>query len=1063
MSKLKFISMYNTLKRMSVLALFAFIFTCVSAIAQVRTLKGNVTDASLNAPMIGVTIMIEGSSHGTITDFDGNFVIKAKNGDVLVFSYVGYKTVKLKITPDVSLKVNMYEDDALMMEEVVVVGYGKQKKESVVGAITQTTGDDLIKSGSVNSVSEALQGQMPGVTAINGSSKPGEDQAELLIRGKGSWNNTSPLFLVDGVERDFNDVDINEIATMSVLKDASATAVYGVKGANGVILITTKRGSDKKPVVNFSMNIGVKRPTAEFDWLEYNQAQRLYNEAAANDLLWDKLVPNSTIAAWDNAYATGNVGPYNDYFPDVDWYGQMTEDYGLSQKYNVNVQGGTKKMSYFLSMGYLNDGDIYKIDKQDDFDPRYYYKRYNWRSNFDFKLTSTTKVSVNIAGKMGYQNQPAYRMDWGVTDNPLLSAPSNMFPIQYSDGEWGADIQGESNPKMKMNFLGQRQTKNFQGFYDFILDQKLDFITKGLSVKSKVSYTTNSSRRSSIVKSRIYGIGDSEAEKYYKVRYYREYDYSNPQYGEDGSVTYPLLTEKRLPNDQIEENLPVGASYDNFKSYGRKLYYEVALNYHRRFGSHNVSALALFKRERIDTNSGNNMQFTRYSEDWVGRVTYNWKERYLAEVNAAYTGSEKFAPGKRFGFFPSYSVGWRVTEEPWLKPHVEGWLTNMKVRYSYGEVGSDMGAPRFNYITQFNTGGSAGFGMDQTVDYGPLYSEGKLGYENATWETAVKQNIGVEMTLFEHLSFTLDLFDEKRKDILMTRSTIAPWMGVGLPAVNIGKTKNHGFELTLGWNDRLESGLNYHVTANFAASENRIVFKDDSQKLPEYMKAAGKPIGFQKRYLVTGNYGTIDDIFNGPQSNINGVPQNKLVPGDFAYIDYNGDGVISDLDNVVVDKVNYPTKTIGLNLGADYKGFSLTAMFYAALDVWKNDLSLLTWDFPSSVIKAQPNAMNRWTPADADKVTPVRPAVHLENKYNSLSSTYLLKDYSYLRLKNVELSYQFPKKWIKPMAMSRLQVYVNGNNLWTWSKVDDRRDPETSSQSAYPIVKRYNFGARVTF
>ncbi|MFA6832139.1 MAG: TonB-dependent receptor [Bacteroidaceae bacterium] len=1055
--------MHNTFERILTFVLFVCMLSGIHVVAQVRTLHGHVIDATFDEPLIGVTVRIDGTGNGVITDFDGNFIITAKNGDYVTMSYVGYKDIRFKVTPSVSLLFTM-EQKSELINEVVVVGYGQQKKESVVGAITQTDGDELLKSGNVNSVSEALQGQMPGVTAISTSSKPGADQAQLLIRGKASWNSTAPLFLVDGVERNFNDVDVNEIDKVSVLKDASATAVYGVKGANGVILITTKRGGDKKAVINFSMNLGLKAPTAEFNWLKYNKTQRLYNEAAANDLLWDKTIPESTINAWDNAYQTGNVGPYSDYFPDINWYDTMTKDYGTSQKYNVNVQGGSKTLSYFLSMGYLNDGDIYDLHKQDDFDPRYYYKRYNWRSNFDFKLSKSTTVSVNIAGNMGYRNQPAYRMD-SYSDNPLIVAQSNVFPIKYSDGKWGSDMLGGGNMDMKMNQLGQRQYKTFQGFYDFILDQKLNFITKGLSAKAKVSYTTSSSRSSSIVKSRVYNAADSEAEKNYQVRYYRTYDYTQPQVAEDGSISYPLLSESRLPNDQIEEDWPVGASYDNFSDYSRRLYYEASLNYNHHFGSHNVTGLLLFKREQVDANTDTDkvMQFTRYSEDWVGRVTYNWKERYLAEFNGAYTGSEKFAPNKRFGFFPSYSVGWRVTEEPWIKPYVKGWLSNMKIRYSYGKVGSDIGAPRFNYVTQFNSDGNVKFGRDQSVSYGPLYSESKLGYLNATWETAIKQNLGIEMTFIDHLYLTLDLFREKREDILMTRNTISPWMGVNLPSVNIGKTKNHGLEMVLTWQDRLSSGLGYHMTANFSASENRIVFKDDSKKLPDYMKLAGKAIGYQNRYLVTGNYGTMDDIFNGPMSNINGVSQNKLVPGDFAYVDYNGDGVISGLDNVVVNHVDYPTKTIGLNLGANYKGFAVSAMFYAALNVWKSDLSLYTWDFPLKTVKAQPDALDRWTPADADKTDIVRPSVHLDNTYNSLSSTYTYKNYSFLRLKNVEISYQFPKNWIKGLSLSRLQLYVNGTNLWTLTSVDDRRDPETSGANVYPIVKRYNFGARLTF
>ena len=381
-----------------------------------------------------------------------------------------------------------------------------------------------------------------------------------------------------------------------------------------------------------------------------------------------------------------------------------------------------------------------------------------------------------------------------------------------------------------MNNQGQRSYKSFQGFYDFILKQDLDMITKGLSVKATVSYNTYSERQSSIFRARMYGIDDSAASKNGIIRYYREYDYSSPIVNADGTIDYPMVREERFPDWQVEEERPVGASNDNFRNNGRKLYYEVALNYQRSFNDHNVTALAVFNRKITDsTDSSNNskMSFASYEEDWVGRVTYNWKERYLMEVNAAYTGSEKFAPGKRFGFFPSFSVGWRISEEPFMKKIQEAWLTNLKVRYSYGEVGSDKGAPRFNYIQLFESGDNVTFGKNQNVSYGPLYTEGSLAYHDATWETAVKQNLGIEMTLFRKLTASIDLFKEDRTGILMSRNSSAPWMGTGLPSVNIGKTKNHGLELELGWNDKVGKDFSYFAKFNFSTSENRVVFKDE--------------------------------------------------------------------------------------------------------------------------------------------------------------------------------------------------------------------------------------------
>lgn len=1052
-----------------VFALLLLVVCSIGGYAQQHiNVTGQVWDEASNEPMIGVNVMVKGSSNGVITDIDGNFNIKVEKNQTLVFSFIGYKDVAIVVKPNLKLSKVLMSENTQEIEEVVVVGYGQQKKASSVGSITTTKGDDLLRVGSVTTVSEALQGQMPGVVAINTSSKPGADAAELFIRGKATWGNASPLTLVDGVERNFNDVDVNEIESISVLKDASATAVYGVKGANGVILITTKRGQNKKTVVNFSANFGFKQPTTKLEWADYATSMKMYNEAAANDGMWDKIIPESTISAWEHALATGNYGPYNDYFPQVDWWNEMVRNVGFQQNYNLNISGGTERMSYFASVGMLNDGDIYNTKKQPEFDPRFYYKRYNWRSNFDFKLTKSTVLSVNIAGKMGYRNQPGYR-DADAGDsyifNPFIQTPTNLFPIKYSDGEWGADGQGDGNIVGQMNLQGQRQYKSFQGFYDVVLKQDLDMITKGLSVKASLSYNTYSDRQSSIFRARMYGNNDSNASSNAFIRYNRVYDYANPVVNADGSIDYPLLREDRFPDWQTEEERPVGASHDNFQQYGRKLYYEVALNYKRSFQDHNVTALAVFNRKITESTAGDNskMNFASYEEDWVGRITYNWKERYLAEVNAAYTGSEKFAPSKRFGFFPSFSVGWRITEEPFMKKIQEKWLTNMKLRYSYGEVGSDKGAPRFNYIQLFSSGGSINFGEDQDVPYGPFYSEGNLAYLGATWEKAIKQNFGVEMTLLRKLNVVIDLFDERRTDILMSRNSNAPWMGAGLPSVNIGETKNHGMELELGWNDKVGKSFSYFAKFNFSTSENRIVFKDDPSRLEDYLKAAGKPIGYSSKYIASGNLGSIDDIFNYTQSGIVNAPQGKLVAGDFAYIDYNGDGVINEKDMVPHQNLNYPLTTYGLSLGFTYKGFGVNALFYAATGVYKDQIGDFLWDFPKGNIKAQPNSTDRWTPDMHLSTKLKRPSVHLVNDYNSKANNFVYTDHSYLRLKNLEVNYAFPTQWLKTMNVSSCQVYVNGSNLFTLSSVDDRRDPETAGASVYPIVKRYNVGVRLSF
>ena len=415
---------------------FVILLSCpIFVQAQQGGWHGRVIDSGTNEPLIGVSVQLGDTGMGSITDLDGYFTVQGKVGDVIAVSYVGYKTRRISLDDERELGIIRLEEDAAALEEIVVVGYGVQKKASSVGSITSARGDDLLKVGSVTSVSEALQGQMPGVMALSSTSKPGADAADLFIRGKSTWGDASPLVLVDGIERDFNDVDVHEIESISVLKDASATAVYGVKGANGVILLTTKRGTKGKPQISFSSNFGFKQPSASPQWGDYATALSQYNKAQANDRNWGALRPESEIAAWEHAIAIGNYGPYNDVFPQVDWWDEVVKRVGYQQNYNLNIRGGTETMAYFVSLGYLNDGDIFDAPKQAQYDPSFNYKRYNWRSNFDFNITKTTKFSVNVAGKLGYQNQPSYQLG---EDNkffgPLLTIPSNEFPIKYSDG-----------------------------------------------------------------------------------------------------------------------------------------------------------------------------------------------------------------------------------------------------------------------------------------------------------------------------------------------------------------------------------------------------------------------------------------------------------------------------------------------------------------------------------------------------------------------------------------------------------------------------------------------------
>ena len=1021
-----------------------------------RTLKGRIVDAKSGETLIGVNIQILGTTTGTISDFDGGFQLVVKANSVIQFSYVGYKPIEIKAEEAVKKTVFQMEEDAGVLEEVVVVGYGTQKKVTSVGSITQADGNKLLRGGSVNSVTEALQGKLNGVVAINSGGMPGGNDVSMYIRGKSTWGNTDPLVLLDGIQSDIKDVDMNEIESISVLKDASATAVYGVRGGNGVILITTKRGTNKAPTISFSANYTHKSPTTSMELADYVTSMRAYNQAMANDGSWNKLIPRSTLDAWERAYAEGNYGAYNDVFPYVNWWDELVGA-GFTQNYNVNIRGGTDYMKYFASVGYQGDGDIYKLKKNDSFDPRHSYKRYNWRSNFDFNITKSTKLSINVAGKMAYRNKA---LDDSNPFYAILTSPTSVYPVKYSDGEWGDDTY--TNPVANMNMEGANLRKTFQGWYDASLEQKLNFITKGLKVNAKVSYSSSSTTSTATY------LGTEAASQAFKyiIRYSRTYDYANPIIGEDGQLTYPMLESKRLPYETSVSNPAFVKYYDQLDAYSRRFYYEFSIAYNRSFGDHNVSALALVNRQIFDSKDGGDIRFPNYNEDWVGRATYNWRERYLAEMNISYTGSEKFARGHRFGLFPSFSLGWRLSEESFIKKHLGDVLTNAKIRYSWGKVGSDAGASRWNYIQSFTSGDHLTLGTDATGhNWGPLYTEGSIANLGSTWEKSTKQNLGIEIGLWNKLSLTLDLFDEKRRDILMTPNTTSSIAGATFNSLNIGKTKNHGIELELRWDDKIGKDFHYYANFTMASSENRIVFQDDPYKSPDHLKKAGKPIGHQARYLAIGNYGSIDDVFNYAQSGtINSISPNQVIPGDLVYIDFDANGILNGQDKVAVDQLNYPLHTYGLDLGFNWRGLSFSAMIYAPTGVWKLVDTVYASSFKGGRVNAQLGALNTWSPETASSSGIQRPSLHLKDDggFNGTESTWRYRNFSYLRLKNVEVSYQLPKRCLTPMRISSLQVYVTGNNLLTFWGGDNRIDPE-GNQTGYPILRSVTSGIRLSF
>lgn len=1040
------------------------LFSCLLAIssqAQV-IVTGTIVD-EFEEPIPGVSVLERQTTKGTVTDLDGKFSLEVAQDAILEIRFLGYKSTEINIAQDSRTNFEIQlQPDVSDLDEVIVVGFGEQTKQTLVGSVGTVRGEDLLRVGSVNTVSEALQGALPGLTAVMDNGKPGSDAAELFIRGRSSWNSDSqrPFTLVDGVERDINQIDPNEIESISVLKDASATAVYGVRGANGVILITTKRGKSGKPQFNFTSNFGIKEPTARQTNADYLTAMDMWNEAATNDRNWGQLIPQSTIGAWTENF--DSRGPFNPYFPEVNWFDELLGT-GYEQTYNLNARGGTEFVKYFVSLGYRNDGDIFQTVPQEQFDPAFGHERYNWRSNFDFDISPTTRLSVNFSGNYRTRTQPGYRIDGGGEDgfgqpeffNRIFQAPVNAFPIRYPDGFYGESVSGEHNMIMSINEGGQRTYNYYQGFYDAQLNQKLDFITKGLKFTGAINYTSFSNYERQILRSGIAGSGFNLIDV---IRFNREYDYSQPIENADGTVSFPLLSEIRYPDDDRQVG-PISSNLPGLFAYNRRLNYRFQFDYKRKFNDHTLSGSALMWRQ-VDTGRGG---FPAKREEWVGRANYYYKDKYLFEANATYSGSEKFAPGLRFGFFPSMAAGWVISEEPFVKALIGNWLNFLKVNYSFGIVGSD-GGPRFQYAQTFDRlNNNVNFGFNNLTPFGPRYVEGTPANPNSTWETSTIHNFSFKADLLDRLNLSVELFDEAREGILMQRRTQPSFFGTAdIATGNIGSTKNRGYEIEIGWNDRITQNLNYYVNFGTAYSENRTVFRDDPRLLADYLKEAGKPIGWESRLLTGGNYNSLDDIFNAPTP-IHGIAQGNLVPGDLMFVDFNGDGQSDVNDQVAMKNVQYPWRTFNLNFGFTYKNLGVNALIYAVTDVGYVFPNLMYWDFNNGFINAQPNTLERWTPETASPGQTVRPAVHLANNHNTTNSNLLFVDGSYIRLKNAEVNYKLNLNYLKRVGIQNFMVYVNGNNLLTWSYLDDRIDPETRGTSTYPIVRRYNLGLRASF
>lgn len=1053
------------LKRRNVLLLMlvAFWSLCQGAWAQGgHTVKGVVVDPD-GESVIGASIVLKtDKTRGTMTDLDGNFSIKLpSNESTLIVTYVGMKSQEVRAVAGRTLRI-VLEEEHDFLEEVIVVGFGQQKKASVVGAITQTSGQTLQRAAGITDIGAALTGNLPGVITSASDGMPGEEQPQIIIRGMSSWNSSSPLILVDGVEREMGSVDMGSVESISVLKDASATAVYGVRGANGVILITTKRGQTGKPVINVSANAIMKIPSklpGKFDSYDALLARNVAaeHEMNINPDSWADVNPQSFI----NNYRNQTTVEQRERYPNVDWQKALFKDYCMSYNAAINVSGGTNIVKYFAAVDFVKEGDLFKTyDTGRDYKAGYGFNRINVRSNLDFSLTKTTTLKVNLAGSAGMSYSPynaAQYADAGDTwqvqqqwAGAYNIAPDVFLP-QYSDGSWGyyEAVSNVTNSAAALNLGGTNKATRTRLYTDFILEQDLSFLTKGLTFRGTISWD-NSFRESSR------GINDQ-----YK---------SDPQYTWVNPVTgaYHRKSAYEAANrfDYAQSKAwTINSGSVDVNSTLRNLFYQLQLDWARKFGKHDLSAMGVFNR----TENAIGSDYPSFREAWAFRVTYNWADRYMAEYNGAYNGSEKFASKNRFAFFNSGALGWMISNEPWMKPISDitigkdrKMLDMLKIRASYGEIGDDSYNARFLYLTQWAYGatvGSTSLDVNQGKSPYTYYRETTVGNPDMHWEVVRKFNVGVDYSFLDGLvAGSLEFFRDKRTDIVLGGSSrsLPVYFGQKAPTANLGKVTSKGYELELRLNHTFKGG--HRVWGNFSMThaENVVNVKDDAELLPSYRKQAGYAIDQTYSTLDAGFINTQDELYGSTAHNVDGQ---RLV-GDYRIVDYNGDGIIDDNDYVPYGYSNVPENTYNATVGYEWKGFSCFLQFYGVSNVTRS-VNLTSFNSRLNTVFDQGSWWSN-EGNNADVVTP---------RLNSTPSSYyygtqMLYDGSFVRLKNVEVGYTWTgKDWIRKMGLSSLKLFVSGNNLWMYTNMPDDRETNgiySGSGGAYPTVKRVNFGLKFT-
>lgn len=1038
------------------------------------TVSGTVLDKTTNDPLIGVSVVVKGVANaGTITDMNGKFTLKLPYAEApLVFSYLGYQPQEIVPGAKKELTV-LLQEDTKALQEVVVVGYTKQRKETMIGSVATITTKDLTQSPTAN-INNALAGRLPGLIVNQyAGGEPGVDQSELFIRGKATYGNQSAIVIVDGIERDMSYLAPDEIETFTILKDASATAAYGIRGANGVIVITTKRGkAAEKATVNLKASIGINQPIGFPEYLGSADYATLYNEARLNDakmtgadisslnLFSQQAIDNFRRAKGDNSDGLG-----------YDWdYYDFAFKPGLQEDVSLSIRGGTDKVRYYVLANYFSQGGNYKYANAGEYDSQTKFTRYNFRSNIDININRYLSTRLDLGARITDRNAPGTTasrlMTICATQPPYLpilveenSHPQNEEYIQqnprgmlYGDNIYRYNLLGELS---RTGYLNEKNTY-LNGSFAMNLD--MGFLTKGLKAELMFSYDASEGRW---INRKL----DTYKDGY---REYPKYATFMPIEGSDAYMTGGHYTGAYKTGNKYDIDQTIGNGFSHNASDGRT-YIQARLDYNRLFSDrHEVTAMLLANRGNRTVNN----ELAYHSQGITGRFAYYYNQKYLMEFNFGYNGSENFAPGKRYGFFPAGSIGWVVSEEEFMKK--ASWVDFLKVRASYGLVGSDNVSSRFPYLAFYGGGSGYDFGNNFGTNVGGN-SEGNLANASLTWEKARKLNVGIDFTtLNQRLALTVDAFYEYRFDIItdMNGDGIMGYpdiVGKDAALQNLGEVSNRGVDIELSWNDKIGKDFRYYIRPNLTFSRNRLEYKAEVARKNSWRKETGKRL--YENFVYVFDHFVADQEEADRLNKIGYQPWGQLIPGDVVYKDLDRNGVIDDEDRTAMGNPRSPELMFGIPFGFQYKNFDFSVLLQGAT---KSSILLngaAVFDFPQfeqdKIGRVKKMHLDRWTPETA--ATAKYPALHYgthDNNKNGNSSLFLY-DASYLRLKNVEIGYNVSPKLLRKFHVQQARIYVQGLNLLTFDKLGDVDiDPETKSgdgASWYPIQKVFNFGIDITF